>query len=289
LQRCLTALGSGTRTPDEVIVVDQQASPEAHACLAVLGSIPHRYVAQERLGLSASRNLVLRLAEHRYLAVTDDDCIPDPDWVETIMTTVAVADPPLVVTGAVLPTREAQPGEFMVSQRANPNRQDHTRRRPPWRIGTGGNFVADVAVLRSVGGWDDRLGAGSAGRAAEDIELIDRLLRNGAAIRYEPGVVVRHELQDLTRRLATRWSYAFGIGAFLAMRVRARDRFALNILFDYLRMHAVSLFNASCRFDRLDVRQHARALVGLVPGAWYGIRLQTTTLGHGDGSRDGTD
>ena len=273
LETCLAALAAGTRRPAQIIVVDQDASDAARACVERLGSIPHAYLPQERLGLSASRNLALELTTSDFLAVTDDDCVPAPDWVEQICVTLAEPKPPDVVTGSVLPTRQPGPGEFMVSQRARPERIDHDRRRPPWRIGTGGNFIASTAVLRQVGGWDERLGTGSPGRAAEDIELIDRLMRAPSAIRYEPAVVVRHELQNLEQRLSTRWTYAYGIGAFLALRLCARDRYVGAMLFDYVRMHGVSLVNALIRLDRLHIRQHGRALLGLVPGVWYGVRV----------------
>lgn len=270
---CLDALSTGTRAPDQIIVVDQDPSDAARRCVERLAPIPHVYLPQERLGLSTSRNLALERTVSDVLALTDDDCVPEPDWVEQICIALAEPRPPEVLTGSVLPTREPGPGEFMVSQRARPERIDHDRRRPPWRIGTGGNFVAITSILRDVGGWDERLGTGSPGRAAEDIELIDRLARDGRTIRYEPKVVVRHELQNVTQRLSTRWTYGYGIGAFLALRLCALDRYVGTMLFDYVRMHGVSFFNALVRRHGFDVRQHGRALVSLVPGGWYGLRV----------------
>src|SRR5215208_7777415 len=78
LARCLAAVRAQTRAPDEIIVVNQD--PSNDVCLAIQRSeLPVRYFEQCRLGLSASRNLALAEATGDVLAVTDDDCFPDPD------------------------------------------------------------------------------------------------------------------------------------------------------------------------------------------------------------------
>src|SRR6266545_978356 len=99
-------------------------------------------------------------------------------------------------------------------------------RRIPWLVGTGGNFAIRRQWFERVGTFDARLGAGSPGRAAEDAELFDRLLKAGARFRFDPDVIVYHRRQTLERRLETRWGYGHGIGALCALRIRERDLFA---------------------------------------------------------------
>lgn len=273
---CLAGLAAQTHSPAEVLVVDQAPSEAARAIVEESGLAPTRYVEQERLGLSASRNLALRLARSPMLAVTDDDCVPDPDWLAVIAAALTRAPAPGAVTGRVLPpTSDQPPGSFAISGRLLEVPLDQADRPHPWRVGSGGNFAAPVALLREVGGWDERLGAGSGGRAAEDIELIDRLLVAGAIVRYEPASIVRHAWQTRARRIETRWSYGFGIGAVSGLRLRRRDLFALRLLADYARLHVRPLLVAVIRRRWDVVSQRVRALASLGPGLVYGFRAAT--------------
>jgi hypothetical protein len=140
----------------------------------------------------------------------------------------------------------------------------------PWAAGSGGNFAAHRDLLLRYGGWDERLGPGSPGRAAEDAELLYRILRAGGVIRYEPAAVVRHEWQTWERRLATRSSYGYGVGALCGMWLRRGDRFAARMLSAYGRDHVRQVAAAVRGRDRRSLNEHLRALAGLVPGLLYG-------------------
>jgi hypothetical protein len=146
----------------------------------------------------------------------------------------------------------------------------------PWSVGTGGNFAARVSALRACGGWDERLGAGSGGQAGEDAELFYRLLLDGAVIRYEPAAVVRHEWQTRERRLATRWSYGYGVGAMCGLRLARRDAYALRMLAAFSRLHLRPLLGGLRHRDRVRISEHARALASLAPGLVYGLRAART-------------
>ena len=87
---------------------------------------------------------------------------------------------------------------------------------PPWEVGTGGNLLLSQARFVEVGGFDLRFGPGARYRAAEDVELLDRLLRAGAKIVYEPAAVVFHEMKTPAERLARRYPYGYGLGAMVA-------------------------------------------------------------------------
>ena len=74
------------------------------------------------------------------------------------------------------------------------------------------------------------------------------------------------------RRLATRWSYAYGIGAMSGLWLARGEPEAARWLAAYARMHVRPLLGAVRRRDRDRLRQHARAIGGLVPGALYGLK-----------------
>lgn len=272
LARCLRALAAGTRIPDEVVIVDQAVSDGSRAAARSTG-LAVRHEVQDRLGLSASRNRALDVMTSDVLAVTDDDCVPDRRWVECIATAVAAGAP--VVTGAVQPLGEPGPGEYAISLRSDDEPRTFSGRAIPWAVGSGANTAGLRSALVDIGGWDERLGTGTPGMAGEDLALLDSLLRAGVPIRYEPGAIVRHEAVRRDRRLETRWSYGFGIGAFIAFRACERDGFAARMTLAYLRLHARPLVAGLVRLDSDAIVQHGRAVGGAMAGTIYGIRHRT--------------
>jgi O-antigen biosynthesis protein len=273
LARCLAALAGQSSPPAEVVVVDQDPSAAAREAVADSGLGDARYLEQPRVGLSASRNLALEVAAQPLLAVTDDDCAPDFGWLAAVNAALERAPRPDAVTGPILPLGKRPPGTYPVSLRESRIGVDHVGRVLPWAVGSGANFCAPVSLVRGVGGWDERLGAGSPGQAAEDSELILRLLDAGTTIRYEPDAVMRHEWQTREQRLASRWSYGYGIGAMCGMRLADRDRFGLRMLAGYARLHMRPLLGAMKRGDRGLASEHARALGSVAPGVLYGFRV----------------
>lgn len=272
LARCLAALRAQTSPPAQVVVVDQQPSDAARAAAAASALEGLVYLGQPRRGLSASRNLALLSCSSAVLAVTDDDCAPDSGWLAAIGAALLRAPIPAAITGPILPLGDAPPGTYAVSLRESDVAVDHVGRIVPWGVGSGANFAAPAALLRRCGGWDERLGTGSRGQAAEDSELLYRLLAGGHVVRYEPAAVVRHEWQTRARRLATRWSYGYGIGALCGLRLAAGDRFACVLVSGYARLHVRPLLAAVARRDRRTSAEHGRALASLLPGVAYGIR-----------------
>jgi GT2 family glycosyltransferase len=274
LARGLEAVRAQTRAPDEIIVVDQDPSDETREAIRNSG-LPVRYFEQARLGLSASRNLALAQATGDVLAVTDDDCFPDPTWIAA-MTRAMDEDVSLTgVTGPILPpSDDPPPNMFATSSRPSRESRLFSARTIPWAVGSGANFAARVADLRRIGGWDERLGVGTPGKAAEDCEIIDRLLSKGGAIRYDGDAVMRHDWQTKEKREATRWSYGYGIGALCGVRLAARDPYGWRMLASYSRMKLREM-RSELRNRRWNgVRERLTALSALVPGCLYGLRAR---------------
>lgn len=267
LARCLEALALGTVRPAEVLVVDQGEGADL-----VVEGLPIRHLRQERRGLAASRNLALTEASRPVLAVTDDDCVPDVGWVAALEQAFRSPHPPDAVTGPVLPLGPEAPGLYAVSSRTSASPADFTGRALPWLVGTGANFAARREWLLRAGGFDERLGAGSPGGAGEDMDLLYRLLRAGARIRYEPRAVVFHERQPRERRLASRSAYGRGIGACCGLWLRERDLHALAVLGGWLRMRGGMAAGALRRRQWGGVREELLVLGGTARGLVYGLR-----------------
>ena len=267
LARCLDALLPAA--PDEVVIVDQSGDDAvARVVEAVDGSAAVRRVVSEARGLSAARNLGARSATADVLAFTDDDCVPDGEWLAELGRAFARDDAPAAVTGPMLPLAGAPPGLVAVSSRTSRERREFTGRALPWEVGTGGNTAVSRAWLDRVGGFDERLGVGTPGHAGEDLDLFRRVLQAGGRIVYEPDAVCRHEQKTPAERRARRASYGLGAGAALGLWLREGDPRALPAL-------ARRETQRARMAGRGSATDELRVLGGTVRGLAYGLRLSS--------------
>jgi GT2 family glycosyltransferase len=258
--------------PGELLVVDQAPSEEARAVVSASGLDGARYLSQPRRGLSASRNLALAKAARPFLAVTDEDCAPDATWLAAIVAALARPPGPAVVTGAILPLGQQLPGTYAVSLRDSASAVDYRGRVLPWEAGSGGNFAAECRLLRRLGGWDERLGAGSRGKAGEDSELIYRVLRAGLTVRYEPAAVIRHDGSRVAGGSPRDGPMASGSVRCAVCGCDEPIRSCGACSRATQRLHLRPLLRAAASADSFLVSQHARALASLPAGVAYGLR-----------------
>lgn len=277
LVRCIEAVLSGRLRPAEIVIIDQSADRETADLVAASGwdeVVTVLYRRQDRRGLSASRNAAIQSATYPIVAFTDDDCVPDADWIRAVAAGFDGAEAPDAVTGRVLPLGPERPGMYAVSTRASVIRRVYRGRALPWMVGSGGNAAVRRTWLLRVGGFDERLGAGSPGRSAEDLDLFYRLLRAGATVRYEPDAIVFHERQSGERRRASRPSYGFGMGAFCGLSVRRGHAYAVWMLgrWAFDRAHGLLRAFMRCRWRR--VGEELLMLGGATRGVAYARYLE---------------
>ena len=84
LEACLEALVNVSPPAGgfEIIVIDDGSEPALLLPPVIPASIPTRLVRQANQGPAAARNLGAGLAKGRYLVFVDDDCQPEPGWLE---------------------------------------------------------------------------------------------------------------------------------------------------------------------------------------------------------------
>lgn len=273
---CLDALLAGEVLPAEVIIVDQSQNDATRLIVAQrqMSTVPIIYVHQQRRGLSASRNAAIVRASCPIIAVTDDDCVPDSGWIATIERTFASTTALHALTGRVLPLGPETPSTFAVATRTSTLRTEYSGKALPWLIGGGNNFAVKRDWFSCIGGCDERLGVGSPGKAAEDLDLFYRHLKAGARIRYEPDALVYHQRQSKAQRLASRWSYGYGIGAFCSIWLRRGDLYALRILSHWICWQCWEFAVATGRRHWLETYQRWLSLRGTISGLIYGFRAE---------------
>jgi GT2 family glycosyltransferase len=87
LKACLAALAEQTLAePWEVVVVDD-GSPQTLDSVgpAWSGRLDLRVIRQDNAGPAAARNRGVQEARGTFIAFTDDDCLPEPQWLDTLV------------------------------------------------------------------------------------------------------------------------------------------------------------------------------------------------------------
>lgn len=262
--------------PAQIVIVDQSRDDTTRSVVERRCSQhwPILYLRQERRGLAASQNLAIAHASFPIVAVTDDDCIPNREWLATIEKAFASTDSLAGVTGRVLPLSADGDKLFPVSSRTSTVRREFSQKTMPWIVGSGNNFAVKREWFARIGGCDERLGPGSPGQGGVDMDLFYRLLRAGAQIRYEPESIIYHERQNKAGRIARRWMYGHGMAACCAIWLRERDFYALRVLAQWVFLRSRLLVVATSRFRWTSAYEELLMLTGSLSGLLYGAQVR---------------
>lgn len=229
--RSLTAL----RYPRyEILVVDNAPRTDATAELirTSFPGTPIRYVRADRPGLSWARNRAIAEARGDVLAFTDDDVEADGYWLAELVAAFGAVDNVACTTGLTPPIRletraEVWREQFAPFQKRGFERQvfDMAEHRPdnpafPFAgsiIGSGNNMAFRTSVLRSLGGFDPALGAGTKALAGEDFAAFFRVLTAGYRAVYTPSAIAWHmHRQDYPALRKQLRGYGISLTALLA-------------------------------------------------------------------------
>ncbi len=86
LARALEALTRQTLVPDEVVVVDNNSTVSyAKVFERFAAHLPLKTAIEPQAGIPFARNRGLREASGDIVLFTDDDCEPEPQWVEEMV------------------------------------------------------------------------------------------------------------------------------------------------------------------------------------------------------------
>jgi glycosyltransferase involved in cell wall biosynthesis len=186
LERCLNALLAQNFPPDdyEVLIVDDAACDltrqqvERFAAQWAGHTIRYIAVADSVHGPAAARNLGWRAASGTIIAFTDDDCIPDPDWLRAGVT--AFSGSIAGVSGRIVVPLEPDPTDYEYNASHLAQSEFVTA-----------NCFYSRDFLSAVGGFDERFTA----PWREDSDLFFTLIERGAGYAFEPDALVVHPVR----------------------------------------------------------------------------------------------
>jgi GT2 family glycosyltransferase len=146
------------------------------------------FLTQTNSGPSAARNFGASHASGRWLAFTDDDCIPDPNWLKELAR-AAKESPTAALGGGVdngVPLNHCAQATHLLFTYLYEYYHGSKLKRAQLGYFTSNNFALPRDVFSSIGGFEPTM------RNAEDRELCARLVGSGRFLRYVPSARVMH-------------------------------------------------------------------------------------------------
>ena len=234
LARCLeTVRLIRAETPWELIVVDNGSTDDTAEVLRAFAQrsrLRVRVVSEPVPGLARARNAGARVARGQVLIFTDDDCYVQSDFIDQYRR--IFNDPAIGFAGGRILLHDRTDYPLTINES-----EDEVRfpagRPVPCGIIQGANMAFRRDALEAAGGFDERLGSGTA-FPAEDWDMLTRVGAQGWAGGYFPGPTVSHhhgrkphEARTLIR------VYNIGSGAVylkLAMNPETRRLYGPHVL-----------------------------------------------------------
>lgn len=195
LARCLQALRDQISPPEETLVVVRRDDEATAEVCRRFSSASLRVVSIDAQGVVAALNAGLAAVRTEIVALTDDDCVPHPDWVEAITRRFA-EDPRIGAVGG----RDIVHHEDAIDVGAT----DQVGRIRWFGKHIGRHHwiapLQDVQFLKgantsyrreALDGFDERL-RGSGAQVCSDLEASLSTWRRGWRVVYDPAVQVDH-------------------------------------------------------------------------------------------------
>lgn len=213
--------------PDyEIIVVDNRVGSSHEPIPEFSADGRVRIVSEGTPGVSAARNRGVAESRGDFIAFTDDDVEVDRLWLRAIAAAFGSDAGINAVSGMVRPfeidtepqlwfeefyggfTKSFRPREWSIEVTGT---SDPMFPYSPGHFGAGCNMAVRRSTMERVGGFDERIGAGTIVKSGEDLKLLLDILFAGGKIAYVPSALVRHTHRRTERQFMEQ-VFAYGVG-----------------------------------------------------------------------------
>ena len=221
LAACLSALAAQDQPRDgfEVIVVDDGSRKPPRGLVARFESAMQiRLIEQRNAGPAAARNAGAAAARAPFLAFTDDDCCPTPEWLTALGVELS-ARPHCAVGGPVVSSL-TNPCAVASQLLVDFLYQYFDHHDSHGRFFVTANVAMPTDLFQSIGGFDQTFPFA----AAEDRDFCERWQERGHGLASTEAAIVLHA-HPLALQSFCRQHFTYGRGAwFLSRANRSRGR-----------------------------------------------------------------
>ena len=183
---CLESIKNGSYKSFNLLVLQQTEKKMKLPDWVQTKKIPNK-------GVSFSKNKAIELCETELIAFIDDDCLADKNWLKNIVDDFKNQDVQAVY-GRVLPyLPEKNKNKVCPSyMKAEKRRETRELNLENTHLGIGSNMAFRRNVFDQLGGFVENLGPGTKSKAAEDLDLLFRLLDKKQLVVFNPKSIVHH-------------------------------------------------------------------------------------------------
>jgi len=216
------------RVAFEVVMIDNRSTDGTADVIRAYDNDPAMPIVcgyEGRAGKAYGLNTGVTIARAPILAFTDDDGVPAPDWLESILDHFQ-SHAEIDCIGGRVELYDSDDAAVTVRLSEQPMTLD-VETFPVCNVPViGCNLAIRAESLLRAGGFDTTIGPGSKIGSGDDMDLVYRLLRLGRRVGYVPQVRVQHNhgrkdskaTEQVTRR------YVLGRGAFYLRYALQGDR-----------------------------------------------------------------
>lgn len=187
LRRCLDALDAQTLSHDsfEIIVIDNGSTDNTADVARAASGV--RLLSESKPGSYAARNCALRHTRSEYVAFTDADCVPAPDWLEQALAAARRHPDAGVLAGQIdlFEEGEIEAPVFSDYERLFSFPQSHAAR---GNCATA-NWMSRRVIFEKLGGFDESVKSGG------DRQMALRIRNAGMPLIHVPEMLVRHPVR----------------------------------------------------------------------------------------------
>jgi len=276
LQAFLKSLGEmdkGENLSYEIVIVDNNSTDRTKE---IINGFTERtllnitYVFEANQGLSYARNKGVQEARGDILAFTDDDCIPNKDWLINISKKFQ-ADPLLAGIGGRVELYDKR--DRAITIRTSQEISEFKSVDQLYSLIAGCNMAFRRTVFDEIGVFDPVFGAGTKLASSEDSDFLYRAYKKGFKIKYYPDILVLHNhgrRTDMQVRTLGR-GYACGRGAFYCKHILLGDTVIMKLAFgETMRLMMRLIKNL---VGRKSIRRQRTVAWGLILGVIRGFPI----------------
>jgi len=229
----------------DVLVVDNSLDGDIARTHTDFDGLSIRFRHEPIAGLSRARNRGLAEVESEIIAWIDDDEVADPDWIAWLKRGFSTPGRPHAVAGVMLPAELETVAQVNFERYGGFNKgrgmaPEQLRTGTPSVLdplyplpgfGAGGNMAFRTKALRAVGGFDNRLGAGTKTHGGEETRALALILESGAIVQHWPPAVTWHYHRRTDEALETQFfGYSAGLTAFYMSMLASSPNYVWRIL-----------------------------------------------------------